>query len=134
VLNRIDEITARSPEKIFIMIGGNDFVVGRKVPEVVRNYKKIIDKIRAGSPETKIYLQSNIPTFYRLVPLPRHLFRDLNAALKTIADGVNIFYVDIYGRMADKNGDLKRSYTIDGVHLNGPGYQAWREAIEDSLK
>jgi lysophospholipase L1-like esterase len=134
VLNRLDEVTARRPAKIFIMIGGIDFVLGRKVPEIMKNYREILARIRTESPRTKIYIQSIIPTYYRLVPLPRHLIRDLNATLKTLADGVNVFYLDIYSRMADKNGDLKSSFTIDGVHLNGPGYRAWRDVIADSLK
>ena len=129
VLSRIAEITARKPSKIFIMIGGNDFVIGRKVPEIEGNYKEIIHRIRAESPRTKIYIQSNLPTQYRRVPLPRNYIRELNNRLKSMTDGRYIFFVDIYSRMVDKNGDLNPAYTTDGAHLNGAGYQAWREAI-----
>ena len=129
VLNRIGEVTARKPAKIFIMIGGNDFVIGRPVRTVLDNYRKIIGRIRTESPDTIIYIQSNLPTLYRLFPLPRNLMPELNRGLKAMADNRKIFFLDIYSRMADANGDLNKDYTIDGAHLNGRGYLVWRDAI-----
>jgi len=129
VLSRLGEVTARKPSKIFIMIGGNDFIIGRKVPEIEKNYKEIILRIRTESPLTKIYIQSNLPTLHRLVPVPRNYIRELNNKLKSLADDRFIFFVDIYSRMVDKNGDLNPAYTTDGAHLNGAGYQVWRDAI-----
>lgn len=131
VLNRIGEVTVRKPAKIFLMIGGNDFVIRRSVRTVAENYEKIIARIRAESPETIIYIQSNLPTLYRLFPLPRHLIRELNQRLRTMADNRKIFFLDIYSRMADENGDLKEEYTIDGAHLTARGYMAWRDAIRE---
>jgi lysophospholipase L1-like esterase len=130
VLNRIGEVTARKPSKIFIMIGANDFIAGRKVPEIEGNYKKILERFRTESHVTKIYIQSNLPTLYRLVPIPRNSIRELNNRLKSLADDRNIFFIDIYSRVVDINGDLNPAYTTDGAHLNGAGYLVWREAIQ----
>ena len=134
VLNRIGEVTARKPSKIFIMIGGNDFIIGRKVPEIEGNYKKILERIRDESPLTKIYVQSNLPTLHRLVPLPRNYILELNGRLRSLADERQIFFIDIYSRVVDKNGDLNPAYTTDGAHLNGAGYLVWREAIRQYAK
>jgi lysophospholipase L1-like esterase len=134
VLNRIGEVTARKPAKIFIMIGGNDFIIGRKVPEIEENYKNILQRVRTESPQTKIYIQSNLPTLYSLVPLPRDYIRNLNVRLKSLADDKYIYFVDIYSRVVDKNGDLNPAYTTDGAHLNGAGYLVWRAAIHQYVK
>lgn len=134
VLNRIGEVTARKPAKIFIMIGGNDLVIGRSVQAVADNYRKILRRIRTETPGTIIYVQSNLPTLYRLVPLPRHVMPELNTLLGSMADNRKIFFLDIYSRMADKNGDLNESYTIDGAHLNGRGYMIWRDAIREYVR
>lgn len=134
VLNRISDVTKLKPKKIFIMIGGNDFVIGRKVPEIMAFYKKIIERIRIETPETIIYIQSVLPTVYHLVPLPKNYITDLNSNLKSLADNYTIFYVDIYSRMLDDRGDLNASFTLDGAHLNGIGYLVWREAIYQYLK
>ena len=43
VLNRLDEIISLKPNKLFIMIGGADFIIGRTIPQIEENYKKIIN-------------------------------------------------------------------------------------------
>lgn len=129
VLNRLDEITSMKPEKIFIMIGGADFIIGRNIPQIEDNYRKIIGRIRAGSPQTRIYIQSLLPTVQRIVPMPLELIRGLNGKLRLLADNRHVFYIDIYSVMLDSTGGLNPSYSIDGVHLNGQGYIVWREAI-----
>jgi len=129
VLNRLDEITGMYPDKIFIMIGGGDIIVGRSIPCIEDNYKKIIARIRQKSPLTKIYLQSILPTVYRIVPLPREIIRGLNGKLRRMADNRHVYFIDLYGAMIDATGDLNPSYSTDGVHLNGQGYQVWKETI-----
>jgi lysophospholipase L1-like esterase len=129
VLNRLDEITSMKPKKVFIMIGGADFIIGRNIPQVENNYKKIIERIRAGSPLTGIYIQSLLPTVQRIIPMPLELIRGLNGKLRLLADNRHVFYIDLYSVMLDSTGGLNPSYSIDGVHLNGQGYIAWREAI-----
>jgi lysophospholipase L1-like esterase len=129
VINRLDEIVSMKPGKIFIMVGGADFIIGRKIPQIENNYKIIIGRIRAGSPQTTIYIQSLLPTVQRLVPMPLDLIRGLNAKLKMMADGQKVFFIDIYRAMEDSSGGLNPSYSIDGVHLNGQGYRVWREAL-----
>jgi hypothetical protein len=39
--------------------------------------------------------------------------------------GENAQYLDLWPALADDAGDLRREYTEDGLHLNGPGYAAW---------
>ena len=134
VLDRLGDITALKPRKIFIMIGGNDFVAGKKVAPIKENYREILRRIRLECPRTRIYIQSILPTIYRLVPLPRDQIKELNAGIKRLADNKSIFYIDIYSSMIDTNGDLKAAYTHDGVHLNGKGYLAWRRAVYNYLK
>lgn len=129
VLDRLGEIIEMKPSKVFIMIGGNDFVIGRGVDFIEGTYKKIVGRLLAESPGTRVYIQSNIPTLYRLVPLKRDLIRELNRRLGTMADNRRVFFIDIYSHMVDKNGDLNAAYTVDGAHLNGQGYLVWRESI-----
>lgn len=134
VLQRLGEITGMKPAKIFIMIGGNDFVIGRGVDFIEKNYRKIVGRILSESPGTRVYIQSNLPTVYRLVPLKRDLMQELNRRLRTMADNRRVFFIDIYSQMADEKGDLKAELTVDGAHLNGQGYLVWRESIYKYLK
>src|SRR5262245_29182085 len=57
VLERLDEVTEGKPAKVFILIGIND--IQRNIPDtlIVQNYQKMIRRIKAESPATKIYFQ-----------------------------------------------------------------------------
>ncbi|OHD65201.1 MAG: hypothetical protein A2176_14195 [Spirochaetes bacterium RBG_13_51_14] len=134
VLDRISDVTKLKPAQLFIMVGGNDIVHGRKEREIADNYRKILARIRAESPLTRIYVQSILPTVYQIVPLLRNSIQELNGRLKTFADNRQVIYVDIYTHMADKNGDLKSAYTSDGTHLNGRGYLVWRDVLRRYIK
>ena len=61
VLDRLDEVIMGKPAKVFILIGIND--ISRNIPDsfIVKNYQRIIEKIKTASPSTKIYFQTLLP-------------------------------------------------------------------------
>jgi len=62
VLQRLSEVTESKPSKVFIMIGVNDISGGIELNKITLNYRDIIEKIKSDSPDTKIYIQSVLPT------------------------------------------------------------------------
>lgn len=134
VLERLDEVIDGKPAKVFILIGIND--VSKKIPDsiIISNYKRMVDRIRAGSPKTKIYLQSLFPTNESFNKLPDHYRNDkvilLNAALKDIALNRKVKYIDVYESLIDDAKKLKKEYTFDGVHLTAQGYYKWAEVLK----
>ncbi len=63
VLNRLAEIYYYKPKKVFIKIGINDLFHNELTPEyIANNIKLIVDKIHLESPQTKIYVQTILPT------------------------------------------------------------------------
>lgn len=129
VLNRLGEIITLRPARIFIMIGGNDIINGRSTGDIVENYRIVLEKIKSGSPGTRVFVQSLLPTLYSRVPLPREIITGLNDRLKPLAEEFGAVYIDLYHNLSDSRGDLNPSFTTDGVHLNGAGYSAWRDAV-----
>jgi lysophospholipase L1-like esterase len=57
-----------------------------------------------------------------LKPVPR--IRRLNAWLKSYAGRAGIQYVDYWPALAAKDGSMKPSLSIDGVHPNSNGYKS----------
>jgi lysophospholipase L1-like esterase len=51
-------------------------------------------------------------------------------ALKKIAIQEKLTYLDLASLFSDKDGKLDKNYSIDGLHINGAGYQKWKDAIE----
>lgn len=134
VLERLDEVIDGKPAKVFILIGIND--ISKKIPDslIISNYKKMVERIKQGSPKTKIYLQSLFPTNSTPKKLPNHYRNDkvilLNLALKELANIENVHYIDLYHDFIDQENQLKLEYTFDGVHLTAKGYAKWAEILK----
>jgi len=130
ILARIEEALKGKPKAVFLMDGINDQF--RKLPHEVSiyNYLRIIRKIKALSPKTKIYLESALPINEAMTTEPytkgrNVLVPQLNARLKQLAKDEKITYIDICPLFQDENGVLKPEYTLDGVHLKPAAYIDW---------
>ncbi|MBT3174417.1 MAG: glycoside hydrolase family 92 protein [Lentimicrobiaceae bacterium] len=131
VLERLDEIISSKPSKIFIMIGTNDMAYGKTVDYVVSNYTKIIDSIQIICPDTKIYIQSVLPVDDAI-----HYTRStsdimqINTHLEKLSAEKSIEYIELFSIFSNDDNKLNPDYSLDGLHLNGKGYQVWKEAIQ----
>lgn len=130
ILERINEVTESQPAKIFILIGTNDLAYGKTVDYIMDNYVKIIDSIQIQSPNTKIYIQSELPTDDAI-----HFTRknsdlmEINRQLKIMAENKKITYIDLFSLFANDENKMDAAYSIDGLHVNGKAYLMWKEAI-----
>ena len=128
VYARLDEVLRHQPKKIFMMIGVND--LKREVPTsyIIRNYERIVSKIKKESPKTKIYLNSILPiNNEKLIEVFKSVKNEdvkvLNTALREIsAKNKNVQFIDLHQVLADKNGELRSDITPDGIHLEVSAY------------
>ncbi len=131
MLQRIDNILAEKPEKIFIMGGINDLTQGSNPEQVVVNLQQILERIKAELPETAIYVQSVLPTGESLV---NNSFVDaLNLRISRICEQMNISYVHLYSKFIENESIYKELYYGDGVHLNVKGYAVWKAVLDEVL-
>jgi lysophospholipase L1-like esterase len=133
VLLRLNDILSSSPAKIFIMIGYNDLSIGRSIPDILQNFKKIIENIRTSSPQTKIYIHSLLPVKnddYRGKVENRDII-NLNHQLAKLCERHNVVFIDLFSSFCgDDNQLLKEFSSNDGLHLSGKAYLKWRSMIE----
>ncbi|MCF8302948.1 MAG: GH92 family glycosyl hydrolase [Bacteroidales bacterium] len=132
ILERLEEITDRRPEKIFLMIGTNDLANGKSVDYILKNYRRIIERITTESPKTTLYIQSELPTDDAIHTNRKNedLMR-INDGLKKLCEESGLTYIDLFSLFAGENNQLKDKYSFDGLHVNGEGYLVWKEAIEE---
>jgi lysophospholipase L1-like esterase len=133
VLNRIDQVTMLAPPKLFLMIGTNDLCFNRPIPDIIKNYDKILGVLHQRIPNTKIYIESVLPFNDHIFP-SRYLrtnenIKTLNVGIKKLAQTYNDPYIDLTKYFSDKDGCLPAEYTVDGLHLNEKGYAVWRDRI-----
>ena len=50
-----------------------------------------------------------------------------NTAIATLANGHDIFYLDMNEAVCDSKGNLIEEYTNDGVHLKASEYVRWED-------
>jgi lysophospholipase L1-like esterase len=138
VLQRLDEVTEGKPAKVFILIGIND--ISRNVPDsvILDNYKKIISRIKAASPATKIYFHTLLPVNNEYTAR-NHFNKDehilfVNNGLKELAAAEKITLIDLYPHFLNTDKKLDKKYTMDGLHLNAAGYKVWAEILKPYLK
>tara|TARA_R110002049_G_scaffold27321_2_gene94047 strand:+ start:140101 stop:140793 length:693 start_codon:yes stop_codon:yes gene_type:complete len=126
VLHRIDSILSTRAHTAFVMIGFNDIHQGFKVDQVFANYEKLVERLVESG--MHVFVQSTLFAGTQHVQLNPAIGR-LNERLQALCerfDGAT--YIDLNQALAF-DGKLSSEYSRDGVHLNGHGYVAWRDAI-----
>lgn len=135
ILERLDQVISAKPSKVFLLIGIND--IARNIPDsiILRNYKKMISRIREGSRRTDIYLYTLLPVNSSFNKFKNHYHKDahilwLNSEIKKLADH-KVTVVDLYNYFVDSGKHLNATLTHDGLHLKPEGYQVWAEVLKN---
>ncbi len=60
--------------------------------------------------------------------------KEINAIIKTYVDDETVHWLDINHVFLNEDGTLKTELMPDKLHPNVPGYRAWAEAMEPTIK
>lgn len=126
---RISQLEALQPSKVFIMIGFNG-LAKMSEQEFDGQYSTLIESIMKTLPESQLYLQSLLPVNNDIskLPIDNEIIVKANEQISSIAGKYKLTYVDLYSIYVD-NGMLNARYTDDGVHLKSNVYSLWEEAV-----
>lgn len=118
--------------KVYIMLGMNELGYGN-TEMYLEQYRKVVDQIREWQPDAIIYIMANLHVS-RTKNNPETEFNnininDKNAASASLANGIDIFYLDANPLFTDEEGYLNADWTFDGVHLYAQHYDVWREFL-----
>lgn len=132
VIDRLGEVIARRPRKLFLEIGINDIAQNIPVEVIEKNIYSIVRLVRAGYPNTSVYVISILPTNndvrqeYPELYGKNGIVQRLNYELRLHAMENGFGYIDVWRRVATADGDLDRRYARpDGLHLNEAGYRVF---------
>lgn len=136
VLERLQDIIDRKPAKIFVLIGINDLARGIADSAIVANYKKIVNRIRKGTPNTQIYFSTLLPLNPSFNKFKNHMSKSdhvpyLNTEIRKL-EAKNVTIIDLYPRFLDENNTLKAELSKDGLHLSPKGYELWAAILKES--
>jgi lysophospholipase L1-like esterase len=120
---------SNQPEIIFLCIGTNDLARNIDVKEILGNIQQLILKIREFLPTNPIiYITSLFPTRHN-PPRPNHLIDQFNLYLHSLANEAKIQYLHLNPFFKDANGQLRKTFTKDGLHLSSDAYQVWTSIL-----
>ena len=121
------EVEGIQPKIAFLMIGTNN-LGRRETPEdTLLGIKAILAELKKRLPSTKIVLFSIFPRGGEIMVS----VDKVNAQLPTLADGEQVFHVDINEAFLKVDKSLNESlYVGDKLHLNSEGYRVWFEKNE----
>lgn len=134
LLERQGEVIALRPRQVFLMIGTNDLCFNRPLEKVVENYDRILTRFQSESPETQVFVQSILPFNDQMYPSnglrKNSNIRELNQAIRRLADKHGYVYLDLTAAFTGPGGSLLPQYTYDGLHLNESAYLVWQKQID----
>lgn len=137
ILERLDDVIARAPVKLFVVVGIND--ISQDIPEsvILKNILTIVQRVRTGSPGTTVYIHSIFPTNDHVkAEYPdafgkNSIVQSLNRQVQSAAETHHFTYLDLSAVLSDRQGQLDEQYAEpDGLHLNARGYQAWAQFLK----
>jgi lysophospholipase L1-like esterase len=131
----LDEV---NPKVIVLLAGTNNIGMAPpagaddpRIADVTRGLKAIVDTMRAKAPRATIIVTGIFPRNDNIAVIP--IITRINANLAALADGRQIRYLDINGKLADANGKLFDGMSRDGLHPSLKGYQVWADALKPLL-
>lgn len=117
--------------KIYILLGINE--LGTGTPESwAEAYQELIEQVHRLQPDARIYVQSIFHTTQEKSDstiFKNSTIDDRNTALKKLANGSYIFYLNCNEAFDDGSGAMPAEYSGDGVHLKAAYYTLWRDYL-----
>lgn len=120
-------------KKVYIMLGINEMGIS-SCDYFIEHYQEIIALIQKLQPDAIIYLQSIMKVTAKRSgaggsSINNPGIDERNAEIEKLADQKNIFYLDVNSALCDEDGNLKKEYTSDGVHLYAKSINLWTDYL-----
>lgn len=134
-IDRVGPIVKGKPAKVFILGGINDISHNVTPDSLATCMRRLIETIKAGSPQTRIYLQSLLPidnSFrrYKNILGKEQDVVETNRLYRKVAEETGAVWIDLFSVMADpETGNMRKGLTNDGLHLLAEGYELWVRTV-----
>ncbi|MBQ3392703.1 MAG: hypothetical protein IJG52_04740 [Lachnospiraceae bacterium] len=123
--------------KVYMCLGVNELGIGT-THMYYEKYRELVEMIRENQPDAIIYIEGimHVSKRYSSSDSARNntVIVQRNEAIATLANGYDIFYIDMNPYVCEENGDLISDLTGDGIHLKASAYENWdRSLFENAI-
>lgn len=127
-LDKVSQIAAGNPDKVYIMLGLNDLNYNSKtVDSIAQDFTNLVAQIKQTVPTAKIYLVSVTPITKACesksnIYIKMSNVEALNTKLKEVSSSQGVYFADINSALQDSSGYLNSSVTGNGYNLKSEYY------------
>ena len=114
--------------KVYVALGVNELRITTHYM-FYEKYREMLEMIREYQPDALIYIQeksSSDRCRNNTVICQR------NYAISTLANGRDIYYIDMNPYVCDADGDLISDLSGDGIHLKASAYERWDRSLMEN--
>lgn len=135
-------VMSLAPRRVIILVGTNDIAHHYTNSEIVNNIMEIVTHIRYFSDTTEIIVESILPVNNSANLLSKYVVKNrtnenidaINRELERNARYYDYTYIYTASTLKDENGNLKKDFTVDGLHLSKAGYSALTDTIKEHVQ
>lgn len=130
-----DLLSSRQYRKIYLSLGINEIGYGTTT-DYYQNFRNAVTIIRNLQPDAIIYIEGIMHVSYAIGSSSSSINNtnivQKNEAIATLANGRDIFYIDLNSALCDSDGDLPSNLTGDGVHLEAEALEMWHQFLKQN--
>ena len=139
LLERLDDnVLSIKPKNIVLLIGTNDIGRGLPLSMSLYNIEQIIKKSKESCPDVNFIFEAVYPINEkmrdRFEKRSNKKIDKMNKEYIKLCKKYDCVWVDFTDKLKDENGNLKKDFTFDGLHLNALAYEIFAENIIPLLK
>lgn len=129
------EVDGIDPKVAVLMFGTNNSGHRHEDPVLtVAGIKRDIAELKKRLPYTRILLLAIFPRDEKPDGKLRQMNEKINQMLPQMADGKQVFFLNINQAFLQADGTLSKEIMPDLLHPNAKGYQIWAEAMQAELE
>lgn len=123
-------LASRRFGKIYIMLGINE--CGGDAAVITQKYAALVQMLRESQPDAVICLLANlhVAKSAETSTISNERINAVNSGMESLADGVQVFFLNVNPIFDDANGALRSELSYDGVHPLAKYYTDWCEWLK----
>ena len=134
IKDRLEPVTSGHPAKIFLLTGANDISHHLTADSIANAIVDLVMTIQEQTPQTKIYVESILPinnSFgrYKNMIDKEPIVLEINKMLEKRLPELGVTWLNVFPLFVDEEGNMRKEFTNDGLHILGSAYLAWRDFL-----
>lgn len=140
LLERIEkDVYQYNPSDVIILVGINDILHDINDDDILLNIETIVNDIKLNRPAANIFVESIYPINEKLInenkehKVYNKNIKSINKEIKQMCLQNGITYINVFDSLTDEEGNLKKLYTKEGLHLTNLGYLRVTSVLQEYI-